>query len=140
MHLTITTAIHARWGHRVDGLIHTHAWTVEATVEGPVDVPKVMPADDLERILGETVASWNGRYLTDEDVGPWKGYEPLLWDKEATVEEIVRRLWAVLDRQVPGLVEVALVESSEFDRCRTVRLSRATPVTQAPMFRVSEVS
>lgn len=140
MHLTITTAIQARWGHRVDGLIHTHAWTVEATVEGPIDVPKVMPADDLERILGETVASWSGHYLTDEDVGTWKGYEPLLWDKEATVEEIVRRLWAELDRQVPGLVEVALVESSEFDRCRTVRLSRTTPIAQTPMLRVSEVS
>jgi hypothetical protein len=30
----------------------------------------------------------------------------------------------VLECQVPGLVEVALVESTEFDRCRTVRLSR----------------
>lgn len=140
MHLTITTAIQARWGHRVDGLIHTHAWTVEATVEGPVDVPKVIPADDLERILAATVASWSGRYLTHEDVGPWKGYEPLLWDKEATVEEIVRRLWAELDRQVPGLVEVALVESSEFDRCRTVRLSRSTPVARPPVLTVSEVS
>ena len=37
MKLTITAAIQARWGHRVDGLIHTHAWTVEATVEGPAD-------------------------------------------------------------------------------------------------------
>jgi 6-pyruvoyl-tetrahydropterin synthase len=132
MHLTITTAIQARWGHRVDGLIHTHAWTVEATVEGPVDVAKVMPADDLERFLSETVASWSGRYLTHEDVGTWKGYEPLLWDKEATVEEIVRRLWAELDRQVPGLVEVALVESSEFDRCRTVRLGRRMPAVETP--------
>jgi len=35
LQLTITTAIQARWGHRVDGLIHTHAWSVEATVVGP---------------------------------------------------------------------------------------------------------
>lgn len=124
MQLTITTAIQARWGHRVDGLIHTHAWSVEATVAGPVDVPKVIPADDLEQILSETVACWSGRYLTHEDVGPWKGYEPLVWDREATVEEIVRRLWAIIDPKVPGLVEVALVESNEFDRCRTVRLTR----------------
>ena len=48
MRLTITAAITARWGHRVDGLVHTHAWSVEATVEGPPDAPKVMPADDLE--------------------------------------------------------------------------------------------
>ncbi len=33
MKLTITASIHARWGHRVDNLIHTHAWTVEATLE-----------------------------------------------------------------------------------------------------------
>ena len=37
MKLTITASIHARWGHRVDDLIHTHAWTVEATLEGPLD-------------------------------------------------------------------------------------------------------
>ena len=48
MRLTITAAIHARWGHHVDGLIHSHAWTVEATVEGPADADIVMPADDLE--------------------------------------------------------------------------------------------
>ena len=124
MRLTITAAIQARWGHRVDGLIHTHAWTVEATVCGPVDVAKVMPADDLECILTQTVAGWSGRYLTNEDVGPWKGYAPLLWDQEATVEEIVRRLWSILEPEVPGLIEVALVEASEFDRCRTVRLGR----------------
>ena len=140
MQLTITTAIHARWGHRVDGLIHTHAWSVEATVAGPVDVAKVMPADDLEQILSDTVGCWTGRYLTHEDVGPWKGYEPLLWDKEATVEEIVRRLWAILDPRVPGLVEVALVESSEFDRCRTVRLSRgAGPTIESAALGVAEL-
>ena len=45
MKLTITASIHARWGHRVDNLIHTHAWTVEATLEGPLDSKKVYPAD-----------------------------------------------------------------------------------------------
>lgn len=124
MHLTITAAIHARWGHRVDGLIHTHAWEVEATVEGSADCAKVFPADDLERILLEAIEPWRGHYLTDEDVGVWKGYKPLVWDREATVEETVRHLWAKLEDRVPGLVEVALVESAEFDRCRTVRLSR----------------
>jgi 6-pyruvoyl-tetrahydropterin synthase len=124
MRLTITAGIHARWGHRVDGLVHTHAWMLEATVAGPTDCGKVFPADDLEQILSETVEPWTGRYLTDEDVGEWKGYRPLVWDREATVEEIVRRLWASLDGRLPGLVEVALVESTEFDRCRTVRLTR----------------
>lgn len=123
MKLTITAAIHARWGHRVDGLIHTHAWSVEATVEGPFDSDKVYPADDLERILAETVEPWRGHYLTDTDVGEWKGYKPLLWDREPTVEEIVRHLWRRLDGSVPGLTEIALVESAEFDRCRTVRLA-----------------
>jgi len=47
-----------------------------------------------------------------------------VWDREPTVEEIVRRLWASIERQVPGLVEVALTESEEFDRSRTVRLRR----------------
>jgi 6-pyruvoyl-tetrahydropterin synthase len=122
--LTITAAIKARWGHRVDGLIHTHAWTVEATVEGPADAPKVFPADDLEALLTRSVSCWSGRYLTDEDVGPWKGYEPLVWEREATVEEIVRRLWDVVAADAPELVELALVESDEFDRCRTVRLTR----------------
>ena len=124
MRLTITTAIHARWAPRVDGLNHSHAWTVEATVAGPIDTPKVVPADDLEHILADVVAPWNGHYLTNEDMGPWKGFEPLVWDREPTVEEIVRRLWAEVGSQVPGLVEVALVESNEFDRCRTVRLGR----------------
>ena len=71
MKLTITAAIHARWGHRVDGLIHTHAWTVEATLTGPADCDKVFPADDLERILLDSVAPWQGHYLTDTDVGNW---------------------------------------------------------------------
>ena len=140
MRLTITTAIQARWGHRVDGLIHTHAWSIEVTVAGPVDAPKVMPADDLEQILSETVGCWHGRYLTHEDVGPWKGYEPLLWDREASVEEIVRRLWTILDPKIPGLIEVALAEASEFDRCRTVRLTReATPSLRSSVLQTSEV-
>ncbi len=126
MQLTMTAAIHARWGHRVDGLIHTHAWTVEATVEGDLDADKVFPADDLEEILHETVRPWIGRYLTHEDVGEWKGYSALVWEREATVEEIVRQLWTQLDGRVSGLIEVALVESTEFDRCRTVRLARVS--------------
>jgi 6-pyruvoyl-tetrahydropterin synthase len=121
--LTITAAVHARWGHRVDGLIHTHAWTVEATLDGPADCDKVFPADDLERLLLDSVEPWQGHYLTAEDVGDWKGYKPLVWDREPTVEEIVRRLYRHLECRVPGLTEVALVESTEFDRCRTVRLS-----------------
>ena len=56
MRLTITAAIHARWGHRVDGLIHTHAWTVEATLVGPADCDKVFPADDLEALLADVRA------------------------------------------------------------------------------------
>jgi len=123
MKLTITAAIHARWGHRVDGLIHTHAWAVEATLAGPADCDKVFPADDLERILLGAVQPWQGHYLTHEDVGDWKGYLPLVWDREPTVEEIVRRLWDHMSTAVPGLTEVALVEATEFDRCRTVRLS-----------------
>ena len=124
LHLTMTAAIHARWAHRVDGLIHSHPWNLEATVEGPADAEKVMPADDLEAILQALVEPWRGRYLTYEDVGTWKGYEPLVWDREPTVEEIARRLWAELDARVPGLTSVGVVESTEFDRCRTVRLSR----------------
>lgn len=123
MILTITAAIHARWGHRVDGLIHTHAWTIEATLTGPADSDKIFPADDLERVLVEVIKPWQGRYLTHEDVGEWKGYKPLVWDREPTVEEIVRRLWGRLNNLVPRLTEVALVESTEFDRCRTVRLT-----------------
>ena len=122
MQLTISAAITARWGHRVDGLIHTHAWTVEATVEGPADAPMVFPADDLERLLVDTVRPWEGHYLTHENTDAWKGYEPIVWDAEPTVEEITRRLWLELDKQVPNLVSIALVESNEFDRCRTVRL------------------
>lgn len=124
LQLTMTAAIHARWAHRVDGLIHSHPWSLEATVEGPADADIVIPADDLERILQELVAPWRGMYLTHEDVGPWKGYEPLVWDREPTVEEIARRLWDQLDAHVTGLVSVGVVESTEFDRCRTVRLTR----------------
>lgn len=124
MKLTITTEVQARWGHRVDGLIHTHAWTVGATVEGPSEASIVIPADDLEERLLAAVHPWTGHYLTHEDVGPWKSFQPLLWDREPTVEEIARRLWNLLEPQVPGLIEVALIEATEFDRTRTVRLSR----------------
>jgi 6-pyruvoyl-tetrahydropterin synthase len=124
MKLTITAAVHARWGHRVDELIHTHAWGVEATIAGDADCDKVFPADELEATLLAAVEPWSGHYLTDVDVGKWKGYTPIVWDREPTVEEIARRLWTILDDQLPGLTEIALVESTEFDRCRTVRLSR----------------
>ena len=129
MKMTITASIHARWGHRVDGLIHTHAWKVAATVSGPTDCHKVFPADDLERILDSQVEPWRGHYLTDEDVGCWKGFDPLVWDHEPTVEEIVRRLWDLLDAEIDGscgvtLDSVSLEEASEFDRCRVVTLSR----------------
>ena len=70
------------------------------------------------------VAPWAGHYLTDTDLGPWKRLTPLVWDKEPTVEEIVRRIWAELEPIVPGLAEVALIESVEFDRSRKVRLMR----------------
>ena len=39
------------------------------------------------------------------------------------MEEIARRLWDQLAAQVPSLVSLAVVESTEFDRCRTVRLT-----------------
>jgi len=123
MRLTMTAAIHARFAHRVDGLVHSHPWSIEATVEGPADAPMVMPADDLEAILQATVEPWRGKYLTIEDLGPWKGYTPIVWDTEPTVEEIARRLWDHLIVEVPHLVSLAVVESTEFDRSRTVRLS-----------------
>lgn len=129
MTLTITASIHARWGHRVDGLVHTHAWKVGATVAGGIECDKVFPADDLECLLTDAVEPWRGHYLTDTDVGVWKGFEPLVWDREPTVEEIVRRVWRRLDREivaVPGVVlqSVSLEEAAEFDRCRVVTLSR----------------
>ena len=124
MQLTMTVAIHVRFAHRVDGLIHSHPWSVEATVEGPADIDKVMPADDLELILAQLLEQWRGRYLTDADVGDWKGYTALVWDREPTVEEIARRLWVQLDEQVDGLVEIGVTESTEFDRSRVVRLTR----------------
>jgi len=127
--LTMTAAVHARWAHRVDGLIHSHAWQVEATVEGPENARIVYPADELESLLLDAISPWVGHYLTDVDVGEWKGFKPYLLDSEATVEELVRRLWGKLDQVVPALVEVALVESTEFDRCRTVRLARAPDET-----------
>lgn len=125
LRLTMTAAIHARWAHRVDGLIHSHPWGLEATVEGPADAQMVIPADELEQILTELVEPWRGRYLTNEDVGPWKGYRPLVWDREPTVEEIARRLWSQLDERIEGLCSLAVTESTEFDRSRTVRLSVA---------------
>ena len=124
LQLTMTVAIHVRFAHRVDGLIHSHPWSVEATVQGPADVDKVMPADDLEATLARLLEPWRGKYLTNVDVGEWKGYEPLVWDREPTVEEIARRLWIQLDQQVQGLVEIGVIESTEFDRSRVVRLSR----------------
>jgi 6-pyruvoyl-tetrahydropterin synthase len=124
MKMTISASIKARWGHRVDGLIHTHAWTVSATVEGDPDGDLVYPADDLEELLAKTVEPWRGRYLTNQNVGEWKGYSPLLWDREPTVEEIVRQLWTQLDSELDGLASVSLEEASEFDRCRVVCLTR----------------
>jgi 6-pyruvoyl-tetrahydropterin synthase len=127
--LTITASIHARWGHRVDGLIHSHAWKLGASVRGDVDCDKVFPADDLEDLLRAVVTPWSGYYLTDTDVGSWKGFEPLVWDREPTVEEIVRRVWSRLDTELEAfaevrLDEVSLEEAEEFDRCRVVTLSR----------------
>lgn len=124
MSLTLTASVHARWGHRVDGLIHTHAWVLEATVRGHADSPKVFPADDLEALLLTVVEPWRGHYLTDTDVGPWKGFTPLVWDREPTVEEIARQIWHAVEPQVPDLRCIALVESTEFDRCRRVELSK----------------
>ena len=124
MKMTISASIKARWGHRVDGLIHTHAWTVSASVAGDPDGDLVYPADDLEELLSRIVEPWRGRYITYQDVGEWKGYTPLLWDREPTVEEIVRRLWVHLDLELDGLATVSLEEASEFDRCRVVTLSR----------------
>ena len=105
-------------------MIHTHAWTVEATLEGPLDSKKVYPADDLEKILTDAVEPWSGHYLTKKDVGIWKGYKPLIWTKEPTVEEITRNLWDHLSKKVPTLTGVSLIESSEFDRCRKVSLTK----------------
>lgn len=129
MKLFMTASIHARWGHRVDGLIHTHAWKVGATVSGSADADKVYPADDLERELVSLVDPWRGHYLTHVDEGEWKGFQPLVWDREPTVEEIARRLWSMLDerfRNITGatLESVTLEEAEEFDRCRVVTLAR----------------
>ena len=129
MKMLMSASIPARWGHRVDGLIHTHAWKVGATVSGPADADKVYPADDLERELLCLVEPWRGRYLTHEDEGEWKGFRPLVWDREPTVEEIARRLWNMLDErfravETARLESITLEEASEFDRCRVVTLAR----------------
>ncbi len=124
MRMTFRASIQARWGHRVGGLIHTHAWTVSATVAGDPDCDKVFPADELERLLAKAVDPWRGHYLTDTDLGEWNGYLPIVWDREPTVEEIVRHLWEVLASDVPALDKVSLEEASEFDRCRLVELAR----------------
>jgi 6-pyruvoyl-tetrahydropterin synthase len=129
MKMTITASIHARWGHRVDGLVHTHAWKVAATVSGSPECHKVFPADDLEKLLSDAVEPWLGHYLTNEDTGRWKGFDAIVWDREPTVEEIVRRIWRRLDTafaEVPDvtLEGVSLEEASEFDRCRVVTLTR----------------
>jgi 6-pyruvoyl-tetrahydropterin synthase len=130
MKMTISASIHARWGHRVDGLIHTHAWKVGAKISGPVDAAKIYPADDLEKELTCVVEPWRGHYLTSEDVGRWKGFEPLVWEREPTVEEVVRHIWDALDARfaaIPNadLESVTLEEAAEFDRCRVVTLSRS---------------
>jgi 6-pyruvoyl-tetrahydropterin synthase len=127
--MTLQASIHARWGHRVDGLIHTHAWKVSAVIEGHAECDKVFPADDLEQLLTDVVAPWQGKYLTHEDIGTWKGFVPLVWDHEPTVEEIVRRIFSAVDDVIArhdgvSLREVALEEASEFDRCRVVTLRR----------------
>ena len=140
MKLTMTAAVHARWAHRVDGLVHSHAWQVEATVEGPEDARIVFPADDLETLLLDAISPWVGHYLTDVDVGEWKGFKPYLLEAEATVEELVRQLWRLLEPVVPGLLEVALVESTEFDRCRTVRLTRDPDGDRHPAVAARHVS
>ncbi len=129
MKMTITASIHARWGHRVDGLVHTHAWAVAATVSAAPDCDKVFPADDLERLLADVVEPWQGHYLTDADAGVWKGFEPMVWEREPTVEEIVRQIWKRLDAEFDRVPEVtlegvSLEEASEFDRCRVVTLTR----------------
>lgn len=129
MKMTITASIHARWGHRVDGLVHTHAWKVEATVSASPDCDKVFPADDLERMLADVVEPWRGHYLTHDEAGPWKGFDPILWNREPTVEEIVRQIWGQLDTafaDIPDVIleGVSLEEASEFDRCRVVTLTR----------------
>ena len=125
MRLTMTAGIHARFAHRVDGLVHSHPWLIEATVEGPADAAKVMPADDLEAIL-QARRRVLARQVPDRR-GPrsrGRGTSPLVWDAEPTVEEIARRLWDHLLTRIPtGLVSLAVVESTEFDRSRTVRLS-----------------
>ena len=103
--------------------IHTHAWTLEATVEVISIMDKVYPVDDPST-KRPPPSSRHGHYFTHEDVGVWKGLQPLVWDREPTVEEIARRIYRSLADKLPGLIEVALVESTEPDRSRTVRSTR----------------
>jgi 6-pyruvoyl-tetrahydropterin synthase len=124
LQMTISASVQARWGHRVDGLIHTHAWTISAVVEGDPEAEKIHPADELEQALLSVVAPWQGKYLTNVDDGHWKGYTPMIWAREPTVEEITRQIWDHLVSTVPGLLEVSLEEAAEFDRCRVVTLRR----------------
>ena len=46
-----------------------------------------------------------------------------MWDREPTVEEIVRRLWQALAPELANLHAVSLEEANEFDRCRMVTLT-----------------
>ncbi|MFP5488782.1 MAG: hypothetical protein ACLGHQ_10805, partial [Acidimicrobiia bacterium] len=96
----------------------------------PMEADKIYPADDLEKELTCVVEPWRGHYLTHEDVGPWKGFLPIVWEREPTVEEVVRQIWVQLDErfaliQNADLESVTLEEASEFDRCRVVTLSRS---------------
>ena len=71
-----------------------------------------------------TVEPWRGHYLTGVDVGRWKHFR---------AARVGSRTDGGGDRpspvggartELPGLQEIALEEANEFDRCRTVRLSR----------------
>ncbi|HJL92142.1 MAG TPA: hypothetical protein QGG27_07595 [Acidimicrobiales bacterium] len=44
--------------------------------------------------------------------------------KEPTVEEITRNFWDHLSQKAPTLTGASLIESSEFDRCRKVSLTK----------------
>ena len=123
LHLTMTAAIHARFAHRVDGLVHSHPWSIEATVEGPADAAKVMPADDLEALLHELVEPWRGRYLTDADLGDWKGYSRSCGTPSRRSRRSPGGCGTSSTPTCPGWCRSAVVESTEFDRCRTVRLT-----------------
>ena len=114
----------ARWGHRVEGLPHTHHWTLRAMVEGALGDQIVVPVHQLNRELADVVHPWEGHYLTHEDgLGDWKGYAPIVWQAEPTVEEIARYLGTALGERVPGLAELEIEEGNEPDRHRFVTLS-----------------